>query len=303
MPWVIGFLAFSLIPMASSLYISALKWDGLTEKTFVGLGNYIKLLGIEKQSTTSVLFWRSMQHNLLFMLFSGFGGLVLSLLMAAIMNEKVRGHNFFRVLFFLPSLTVPVAFGLMMQPIFAQGAGSGYQTGVINWFVTLFGGKEINFLGDPKLGIWTMIIISYWTVGSGMIVFMAGIAGLPKSYYEAAQLDGAGWWSRFFNVTVPLLTPVLFFQTIMALIGGLRILDLAVSLAGMGDPTKTNMGANDSLATLVFFLYKKGFRDWKMGEAAAIGWFIFLIGLVFTVAILVYMRRQNNDGAAGVEGV
>lgn len=297
LPWVIGFLAFGLIPMIASLEISFLKWDGLTDAQDVGLGNYIRLLGLEKTSQTSNLFWRSFFNNLTFMVFSGIGGLVLSFLMAAVMNERIPGNTFFRVLFFLPTLVVPVAFGLLMVPIFQTSAGSDSQTGVINWFIQLFGGTEINFIGDPSVAVWTLILTSYWYVGSGMIVFMAGMAGLPASYYEAAQIDGAGWWRRMFSITFPLLSPILFFQAIMGLIGGLRVFDLAAALAGLGNGSvSSNMGPHDSLATLVYYLYKKGFRDFKFGEAAALGWIVLALGLILTVIILVYMRRQNKNG-------
>jgi multiple sugar transport system permease protein len=301
--WVFGFLAFSIIPMLTSVYISFLKWDGLTEATFVGFGNYIKLIAPPKPSLTTTLFWRAMANNGLYMVFSGVGGLVLSIFMAVLMNERIPGHRAFRVIFFLPTLVVPVAFGLMMIPMYQTGSG-GTQMGVLNWLITRFGGHEINFLGEPKVAIWTLIVTSYWTVGSGMIVFMAGLAGLPVSYFEAAKIDGAGWWTRLFKITLPLLSPVIFFQTIMCLIGGLNIFDLAASLSGMGGgPTNNNMGPNNSLATLVFYLYQKGWRDWRMGEAAAIGWIILFIGVLFTLIILKVLRRKDSQEAGGVESV
>lgn len=304
LPWVLGFLAFGLLPMLTSLQISFWKWDGLTEAEDVGLANYIRLLGLEKESLTSRLFWRSLFNNGMFMVFSGVGGLVLSFLMAAVMHAKIPGNTFFRVLFFLPTLVVPVAFGLLMVPIFQLGADDNTRMGVINWVLVTLGAQQVNFIGDPSFAIWTLIITSYWYVGSGMIVFMAGMAGVPASYYEAAQLDGAGWWRRMFAVTIPLLSPILFFQTIMGLIGGLRVFDLAAALAGLGNgSTGSQMGPNDSLATLVYFLYKKGFRDWKFGEAAALGWIVFLIGLVFTIIILTYLRRKNSEETSSLEDV
>lgn len=303
LPWVIGFLAFGLIPMIASFNISLLKWDGLGDPEFVGLDNYIKLLGIEKESVTSRLFWRSISNNFTFMIFSGIGGLALSFIMAAVMHSRIFGHQVFRVLFFLPTLVVPVAFGLMMQPMFQMGSGGDTATGVINWVIRALGGEEVNFVGEPSTAIWTLIVTSYWYVGSGMVVFMAGMAGIPPSYYEAAELDGAGWWLRLRKITFPLLSPILFFQGIMSLIGGLRVFDLAAAMAGLGTNVASQMGPKDSFATLVYYLYKKGFKDWRMGEAAAIGWLIFILGLVFTIIILTYLRRKGNDEAGGVENV
>lgn len=301
--WVFGFLAFSIIPMLSSVYISLIKWDGLTEPQFVGLANYVKLIAPPKPSLTSTLFWRAMANNGLYMVFSGLGGLALSIFMAVLMNERIPGHGYFRVVFFLPTLVVPVAFGLMMVPMYQTGSG-GEWMGVLNWAITRLGGKEVNFLGEPKTAIWTLILTSYWTVGSGMVVFMAGLAGLPASYFEAAKIDGAGWWTRLFRITLPLLSPVIFFQTVMCLIGGLNVFDLAASLSGMGGgPTNNTMGPNNSLATLVFYLYQKGWRDWRMGEAAAIGWIILFIGLFFTLVILAVLRGKGRREAGGVESV
>ncbi len=295
LPWVIGFLAFQLYPIVSSFYISLLKWDGLGEPVFIGLKNYVSLIApADPSSLRHVLFVRALKNNLFYMIFANGGGIVLSILMAAVMNDRVPGHKTFRVIFFLPSLVIPVAFGLLMWPIFIYGTVGMPQSGLLNWVITRIGFKPVNWLGDPDTAIWTLILTNFWFIGASMIIFMAGIAGLPKSYYEAAELDGAGWWRRFFSVTLPLLAPIITFQVIMGLIGGLRVFDIAASLARMADSTASNMGNDNSLATLVYYLYKKGWKDWSMGEAAAIGWVVFAIGFVFTVFIIIYLRKRSD---------
>jgi multiple sugar transport system permease protein len=304
LPWVIGFLVFQLYPIISSFFISLTKWDGLGEQVFVGLKNYIALIApVDASSMKHVLFMRAVVNNALYMVFANGGGIVFSLVMAAVMNDRGPGHKAFRVIFFLPSLVIPVAFGLLMWPLFVYGSLGSAQSGLINLIITKLGARPVNFLGDPSTAIWTLILTSYWFVGASMVIFMAGIAGLPKSYYEAAALDGAGWWTRFFRVTIPLLAPVITFQVIMGLIGGLRVFDLAASLARMGDSATSNMGANNSLATLVYYLYKKGWRDWSMGEAAAIGWVVFAIGFIFTLLIVLYLRRRSETDIGAEEKV
>jgi multiple sugar transport system permease protein len=196
-----------------------------------------------------------------------------------------------------------VAFGLLMWPIFIYGTAGMPQSGLLNWLITRIGLKPVNWLGDPNTAIWTLILTNFWFIGASMIIFMAGIAGIPRSYYEAAQLDGAGWWRRFFGVTLPLLAPIVTFQIIMGLIGGLRVFDIAASLARMADSTSSNMGNNNSLATLVYYLYKKGWKDWSMGEAAAIGWVVFAVGFVFTVVIIWYLRRRQETDIGGADKV
>jgi multiple sugar transport system permease protein len=304
LPWLIGFLVFQLYPIITSFYISLLKWDGIGERVFVGLRNYIAYIWPADLTTIRhVLFMRAVRNNALFMLFAVVGGNVLALLMAAVMNDKVPGHRPFRVIFFLPSLVIPVSFGLLMVPIFMGGTEGGSQTGLLNVLITMLGGKPVNWLGNPRNAIWILIITNFWYVGATMIIFMAGIAGVPKSYYEAAELDGAGWWTRFLRVTVPLLTPIITFQAIQGLIYGLRIFDLAASLARMADTTSNLMGTNNSLATLVFYLYRKGWGDWKMGESAALGWIVFIIGFILTLFIVTYLRRRGRAEAGEAEKV
>ncbi len=294
-PWVAGFLAFGLIPIVSSFIISLHSWDPLdflAEWEFVGFRNFADLF------TDDPLFARSIGNNLLYMVFANGGGIALSLFMAALLNEKIKGRHAFRVIFFLPSLVVPIAFGLLMTPIFMYE-----DSGLINWVITRLGGEPVLFLGDPNRSIWVVIITNYWFIGASTVIFLAGIANLPKSYFEAAEIDGAGWWKRFFHITLPLMSPVIFFQVVNGLIGGLRIFDIPAALANIGGNTTVNMGRDNSLATMVFYLYTKGVRNGEFGYASAIGWVIFAIGLLLTVVIIAYLRRNRAQDGAGVEEV
>jgi multiple sugar transport system permease protein len=306
LPWVIGFLCFTAYPVAYSALISMWKWDGVNEPTFVGLTNFINFIWpADLNSTRHVLFMRALKNNAMFMVFSVGGSTILAVLMAAVMNDMVPGHRIFRVLFFLPSLVIPIATGLMMRPIFLSGVeGGGPQPGLVNAIIQTFGGKPLNFLGDPNNAPWVLVGVNYWGVGATMIIFMAGIAGIPRSYFEAAELDGAGWWSRLYRITLPNIVPIITFQLIQGLIYSISIIDLAAALAGMGDAagTNSNMGSNNSLATLVFYLYRRGWGDWRMGESAAIGWIVFILGFIPTLFIIIYLRRRAK-ASQGMEQV
>ncbi|GAB6089820.1 sugar ABC transporter permease [Spirochaeta dissipatitropha] len=283
LPWIIGFMLFQMFPMAHSLYISMTEWDILGDPVFVGLSNYRSLLFDDP------VFIRALLNTLLFMFVGNGVGIVLAVFIAALLNEKVPGRGVIRTLFFLPNLVIPVAIGLMLSPIFGSE-----RFGLINLFLGLFGIDPVYWLEDPVVTPWVVVITNFWFIGAAMIIFLAGISGQPKSYHEAAEIDGAGWWYRLFHITLPLLMPVIFFQLVMGTIYGLQIFDVPAALARMGGSAGAlNMGRRNSLATLVYYLYTRGFRYWEMGAAAAIGWFLFLIGLVLTFIIILIMKRNQ----------
>lgn len=280
MPWIIGFLAFQAFPILYSFYISLHKWDMLTKPKFIGWANYQSLL-------TDPRFMISIRNTFLFMLFSMGLGIGLGLFIAALLAENLKGTRFYRTAFYLPNLVVPVAFGMMMRPIFG-----GFDYGLINIVLSLFGFEGIRWLDNPDTAIWVVIITNFWFIGACMIIFLAGIKSISRTYYEAAEIDGAGWFRRLFHITIPLLGPILFFQTITGLIYALQIFDIPVALGNLGGSQHTTMGINDSLGTLIYYLYLLGFRNWNMGKAAAVGWVVFGIGLIFSFIILKVLRKS-----------
>ena len=156
-----------------------------------------------------------------------------------------------------------------------------------------FGLQSVYWLEDPKVAIWVLIFTNLWFIGASTVIFLAAISGHPPSVYEAAIIDGAGWWRKFLRITLPLLTPVIFFQIIMGFIGGLQVFDIAAALSDMGGTT-ASMGKQNGLATLVYYLYVRGFKYWEMGSASAIGWVIFLLGFILTFIVVTFMRRSKN---------
>jgi multiple sugar transport system permease protein len=280
LPWIIGFTAFQAFPILYSFYISLHKWDMLSKPKLIGWANYQSLLNDPR-------FIISIRNTFLFMLFSMGLGISLGLFIAALLAENLKGNRFYRTVFYLPNLVVPVAFGMMMRPIFG-----GFDYGLINIVLSLFGFEGVRWLDNPATAIWVVIITNFWFIGACMIIFLAGIKSISRTYYEAAEIDGAGWFRRLFNITIPLLGPILFFQTITGLIYALQIFDIPVAMGNLGGSQHTTMGINDSLGTLIYYLYLLGFRNWNMGKASAVGWVVFGIGLVFTFIILKVLKRS-----------
>jgi multiple sugar transport system permease protein len=282
-PWIIGFICFQFFPISYSLFISFTKWDILGTPEVIGFTNYINLFGKDP------VFQKAISNTVMYMFISNGLGIILALFLAALLYEKIPGKGVFKVIFFLPNLVLPVAFGMMMRPVFGSE-----DFGLINLITGFFGLKPVYWLEDARVAIWVLIFTNLWFVGACMVIFLAAISGHPPSLYEAAEMDGAGWWRKFFSITLPLLTPVIFFQVIMGLIGGLQVFDIAAALSVMGGNVTGLMGKQNCLATLVYYLYIKGFRYWKMGSACSIGWVIFSLGFILTFIIVTFMRKSKK---------
>lgn len=280
LPWIIGFLVFQIIPILYSLYISFHKWDFFIKPQLIKFSNYQALL-------TDPRFMISLRNTTLFMFFSMVFGISIAMFIAALLADKIKGSHFYRTLFYLPSLVVPVALGMMIRPMFG-----GQNYGLLNIILSKLGISTFQWLDKPNLGIWVIILTNFWFIGACMIIFLAGIKNISGTYYEAAKIDGAGWFRCFFYITVPMLGPVLFFQIVTGLIYGLQIFDIPISLANLGGTTYNTMGQNDSLASLIYYLYIEGFRNWNMGKASAIGWVVFLIGLFLSLIIIKFLYKS-----------
>ncbi|MBN1698758.1 MAG: sugar ABC transporter permease [Spirochaetales bacterium] len=282
-PWIIGFLFFQLFPIFYSLFISFTKWDILQSPEIIGFKNYIDLFGKDR------VFRKAITNTIMYMFISNGLGIILAFFLATLLYEKIPGRGIFKVVFFLPNLVLPVAFGLMMRPVFGSE-----DFGLINQVIGFFGIKQVYWLEDANVAIWVLIFTNLWFVGACAVIFLAAISGHPPSLYEAAEIDGAGWWRKLFSITLPLLTPVIFFQIIMGLISGLQVFDIAAALSVMGGNVTGLMGKQNCLATLVYYLYIQGFRYWKMGTACSIGWVIFTLGFILTFIIVTFMRKSKK---------
>lgn len=262
-PWLIGFLIFTAGPMLTSLYLSFCKYD-LHTLTFVGGKNYEVLL------TRDPLFYKSLTNTMLYVLFSVPLGLTGSLLIAVLLNQKVKGLPIFRTMFYLPSLVPAVASSLVWLWVFHPDAG------ILNYGLSKLGIKGPAWLMDPKTALSSLVLMSLWGIGGGrMLIFLAGLQGISDELYEAAQLDGAKGWASFRHITLPMLSPTIFFNLILGIIGSFQVFTSAYIMTGGGPDNATLM--------YVLYLYNNAFRYFKLGKASAMAWILFAILLAFTL--------------------
>jgi multiple sugar transport system permease protein len=265
-PWLVGFLVLQLGPMLISLVLSFTEYQIVAPPKFVGLANYIKMF------TADVSFWSALKVTFTFAIVAVPLQLVGGLLVALLMNQKVPGQTMWRTVYYLPNVVAGVSVAMLWVWIFHS------QFGLINLTLrVLFGIQGPAWLGHPNWALPALIIMSLWSVGSSMIVNLAGLQGIPSELYEAAAIDGATWWHKFWKVTLPMLSPVLFFNLVMGVIGTFQYFTNAYVMTG-GGPGRSTLFYN-------LYLYTNAFQYFKMGYASALAWVMFLIILGFTLLI------------------
>jgi len=261
LPWIVGFIVFTGGPMLFSIVISFCRYDILNPAVFTGLDNYAFMF------TQDDLFWKSL-GNTLFMVMGIPLGMAVGLGMAILLTQKVRGVAVWRTLFYLPSIVPMVAASILWIWIFNP------QSGLLNGMLASIGITGPEWLQDKNTSKWALIIMGLWTAGGGMIIWIAGLKGISDSYYEAASIDGATTWQQFKYITIPMLTPYIFFNLIMGLIGTFQIFTQAFIM--------TSGGPVNSTLFYAYYLFNNAFRYLNMGYAAAMAWFLFLIVLILT---------------------
>jgi multiple sugar transport system permease protein len=271
-PWVIGFILFTLGPMLYSLYISFTQWNILTSPEWVGLQNYTRIL------TQDPDFVQSLKVTIIYAIFSIPISMITALFLAILLNEATKGVSIFRTTFYMPTIVSAVAAAVLWQWIFNP------RFGPVNGLLRLFGIDGPGWFSDPKYALWGLIIMSSWSVGGQMLIFLAGLKGIPKILYEAAEIDGAGRPARFWNITIPMLSPTIFFNLVLAVIGAFQTFDSAyvISTARAG----TIGGPAKSTLFYMLNLYDLAFAKQRMGYATALAWILFLIIFVLTMLVL-----------------
>ncbi len=266
-PWIIGFVVFLLGPIIFSIIFSFTRYSGLSDARWVGFKNYYDLL------FNDPLFWKALK-NTGYMLLAVPLNMVLGLGIALLLNMKVRGVNFYRTIYYLPSIIPFVATSILWIWILDP------TNGILNILLGHIGIQGPAWLGDANWTKPAVIIMGLWTAGGSMIIWLAGLKGIPNQFYESAEVDGANWWRKFLHITIPMLTPYIFFNLIMGIIGTLQIFAQAMILGSAGtQPT----GTLDSLLFYVFYLFNTAFVDFKMGYASAMAWILFIIILILTI--------------------
>ena len=265
-PWIIGFLALQLGPMITSLVLSFTEYQIVAAPNFVGIDNYAKLF------TADPSFVDALKVTFTYGLVATPVGLVLGLLIAILLNQNVPGLMVWRTVYYLPAVVSGVAVGMLWVWIFHS------EFGLINLALRIL--LDIQgpaWLAHPSWALWALILMSFWGVGGSMIVNLAGLQGIPTELYEAASIDGATWWHKFWKVTLPMLSPVLFFNLVMGVIGSFQYFTNAYVMTG-GGPGRSTLFYN-------LYLYKNAFQYFKMGYASALAWVLFLIIMLLTVLI------------------
>lgn len=271
-PTVLGLAVLSAGPIIASFGISLTDWDLLSEAEFVGLDNFATLFSNDR-------FLLALRNTAFFTLTSVPLGLILGLGLALALDQPIRGIAIIRTAYFLPVVTSTTAIALVWLWIYSP------QGGLLNSVLGVFGIPPEKWVSDPFWSMPSIVAMSVWQgLGTTVIIFLAGLQGIPQEFYDAAAVDGAGRWARFRHVTLPLLTPTIFFTGILAFIGAFQVFDQVYVLARPGEPSRSTI-------TLVYFIYESGFDNFKMGLAAAASWILFLIVAILTI---LYFRSQRR---------
>ena len=265
-PWILGFIIFTVGPMLASLYFSFTEYDIVSAPRWIGLRNYINL-------TNDPLFWHSLGITIKYAVIALPLGLAVSYMIAVLLNQKIRGINVWRTIYFIPSVIAGVAVALLWSRIFDP------QFGILNPFLERLGINGPGWLSDPQWAVPALVIMSLWSVGGNVIIYLAGLQGVPTDLYDAAKVDGASTWQRFRYVTLPMTTPVIFYNLILGLIGTFQYFtEVYVLTNGTGAPARATLFYN-------LYLYQNAFRYFHMGYASTMAWVLFIIVLAITLLI------------------
>jgi multiple sugar transport system permease protein len=271
LPNLLGFLILTAIPVVASFVLALFDWKLLTPPEFIGVANFTELF-------TDSVFWKSTFNTAVFVFAKVPITMAIALFLAIILNRDIRGRNLFRTIVFIPVICSAVSVALIWQPLFEQSSG------LLNTVVAAFGGKPVPWLSSTKYAMPSVIGVAVWKeIGYVMVIFLAGLQGISRTYYEAARVDGANVFQEFWHITVPLISPTTFFVLVTSVIGAFQVFDLTSVLTQGGPGNATN--------TLVMYIFQSAFRNFRMGYASAMALALFLIILAIT---LVQNRSSKN---------
>lgn len=284
-PFIIGMLVFNALPFLTSLYFSFTNYNMQSKADFLGLKNYIIMF------TNDSVFWKSFGNTLIHICIAVPMNLIFSVAIALLLNNKVKGIHTYRIIFYLPNVVSLVAMSLLWVWLFQPSYGLLNQ--VLKPIYKLFNMEPILWLADPKMSKFSLAFMSMWTTGSAILIYLAQLQDIPKDLYEAASIDGAGAFSRMKNITLPLMTPAIFYNTVMAIIAGFQTFQHAMIM--------TNGGPAKSTYYYAYYLYDKAFKDGQMGYASAMAWFLLIVTLTITMIYFglskkwVFYMSGDND--------
>lgn len=284
LPWILGFFLFTFFPMAMSAVLSFMKWDYVQAPRFVGWENFITLFHDD-------VFYKSLQVTIIYAVFSVPLSLLVSFIFALLLNTGIKGLSVYRTLFYLPSLVSGAAASILWMWMFNP------EFGVINTILGYFGIDGPGWIYDKNWALPALIIMSLWGVGGSMLIYLSGLQGIPTELYEAAKIDGAGKATTLFKITIPMMTPVIFYNLIMGIIGSLQTFTQAFVM--------TDGGPNYSTYFYVLYLYKNAFKNFKTIMPLRRPWILFFIILALTALVFrssaawVYYENETNTRKKG----
>ncbi len=270
-PFILGFIFWSLLPAGTAAWLAFQEWNLIRAPRFVGLANFERLFHDK-------LFWQALKVTAIYSLVSVPLRLVVGFLVALLLNVKIKGISFFRTIFYMPSIVPAVANAVLWAWVLNS------EFGLLNAGLSLLGIHKIRWLQEPELALPALIIMSLWGLGGSMVIYLAGLQGIPDVYYEAAELDGAGSWAKLWHITIPLMSPVIFFNLIMGIIASFQVFTAGYLI--------TNGGPQNATLFYVLYMYNSAFRQLKMGYASAMAWILFLIIMVLTLITFKWFGKQ-----------
>jgi multiple sugar transport system permease protein len=270
-PFILGVLFWVVYPALMSAWLTVHEWNLITPAKYVGLKNFQKMFADK-------LFWQSLRVTSIYTFVSVPLGLILAFLTALLMNTKIKGIALFRTIYYLPSIVPAVANAVLWAWILNTDFG------LLNAGLHYFGIAKVSWLQQPKWALPALILMSLWSVGAAMIIFLAGLQGIDEVYYEAAKIDGAGRWAQMRHITIPMMSSVIFFNLVLGIIGSFQVFTAGYLI--------TSGGPQNSTMFYVLYLYRQGFTYLKMGYAAALSWVLFFVIVIFTAIVFRTLGRR-----------
>ena len=264
-PWLLGFMIWTAYPLLSSIVYSFARYDFITQIKWIGFGNYVEIF------TNDFRFWTVVYNTVYYVGFSVPLGVAAAFLMANLLNSKLAGRSVFRAIFYVPSIVPAVCSAMVWLFIFNN------QYGVINNVLRALGRPIIPFLSSPELAKPSLILISLWAQGTAVVIFLAALQDVPRSLYEAAIVDGANGWHKFFYITIPMSSPIILYNLVMSLIGAFQTFLMPYLL--------TNGGPMASTEFYAMHLWRNAFELFRMGKACALAWIMFVVVATLTAIL------------------
>ncbi len=279
-PWLLGFFLLALGPILVSLYLSFTRYDMVSDPRWVGLGNYEYMFSRDRR------FWKALEVTFTYVILAVPARLAFALAVAMLLDKGLRTIGLYRAIFYLPSLLgASVAIAILWRELFAA-------SGVVNEVLGFFGISGTDWITNPKTSLYTLVALAVWQFGSPMLIFLAGLRGIPRDLYEAAEIDGTPKWRQFTRITLPLLAPVIFFNLVLQTIDAFKTFSSAFIISnGVGAPA-------DSLLFFTVYLFNEAFKFFRMGYASALAWVLLLIIAAFTALAFFtskYWVHYDND--------